>query len=194
MIVTPRRGMPGEGPKGEESTATCRCSSLRFIAAVSTATPCNRPDRPHPPGWGRRCISPCRPAVGMASRSTSSRAASTSAWASSWTCSSVAGIEHARLEQPLLEEPDANPARPGRAGPRWTKNGRTAGTPCASSMNGRRCRAAIVHRPADGVPAGDRVVAVDHFARDAERLAAVDDVLLAVLACRPTSRCPSRCW
>ena len=48
-------------------------------------------------------------------------------------------------------------------------------------MYGRRVAADVVHRPADGVPAGDRVVAVHHLAGDAERLAAVDDVALAVL-------------
>src|SRR5579862_6801180 len=41
--------------------------------------------------------------------------------------------------------------------------------------------AAIGHRALDGVPAGNRIVAVHHFAVYAETLATINDVLFAVL-------------
>jgi hypothetical protein len=40
----------------------------------------------------------------------------------------------------------------------------------------------VLHRPADGVPAGDDVVAIDDLAGNAECLAAINDVRLAMLA------------
>ena len=46
---------------------------------------------------------------------------------------------------------------------------------------GRSRRSAMVHGALDGEPARDRVVAVDDFAGDAERFAAVDDAARGVL-------------
>jgi len=54
--------------------------------------------------------------------------------------------------------------------------------------------AAVVHGAADGVPAGDHVVAVHHLAGDAERPAPVDDVALAVLAGGSRRYSPTRYW
>ncbi len=51
--------------------------------------------------------------------------------------------------------------------------------------------AAIIHAAADGVPAGDDIVAIDDFAANAERFAAIDDVLLAVLAARRRRDAPT---
>ena len=57
-----------------------------------------------------------------------------------------------------------------------TTSGRSSRDTIASSRYGLRvvaARSAIAAR--DGVPGRDRVVAVDHLAGDAERLAAIDD-------------------
>ncbi len=51
--------------------------------------------------------------------------------------------------------------------------------------------AAIIHTPANGVPTGEDIVAIDDFAADAEPLAAVDDVFLAVLAARRRRDAPT---
>src|SRR5262249_43404458 len=52
-------------------------------------------------------------------------------------------------------------------------------------------RAAVVHGALDREPAGHRIVAVDDFAGDAERLAAVDDVRFTVLAGRRGRNSPA---
>ncbi len=111
------------------------------------------------------------------------RAASTSASASSWICSSISAASRNPASRSFLLEH----ARWGRFSPLMRKapdRGRVAVQPRHQRLEhvGPALAANIIHGARDGVPAGDRVVAIDHFAGDAERLAAVDDVYLAVLA------------
>ena len=83
-------------------------------------------------------------------------------------------FEDAGREHAFLEQRDAIGSPVTRGAPlddEWPYKRDTL----ASSMNGRRSSGNSAMRALDGEPARDGIVAIDDFAGDAERLAAVDD-------------------